>query len=66
MQYIKDLGADTVWLSPFYKSPMADFGYDVSDFTAVDPIFGDISDFEALVQEAHKKSKYDLICLLSR
>jgi len=43
-----------VWLSPFFKSPMADMGYDVSDYTAVDPMFGSIQDFDLLVAEAHR------------
>ncbi len=39
------LGVDAMWLSPFYRSPMADFGYDISDYTDVDPIFGTLADF---------------------
>ena len=49
------LGIDAIWLSPFYPSPMADFGYDVSDYTAVDPIFGDLETFDELVREAHRR-----------
>ncbi|MEO3386064.1 alpha-glucosidase [Mesorhizobium sp. CAU 1741] len=48
------LGADAVWLSPFFTSPMADMGYDVSDYCDVDPIFGTIADFDAVVAEAHR------------
>jgi alpha-glucosidase len=48
------LGVDAVWLSPFFRSPMADFGYDVSDYCDVDPIFGTLADFDALVEEAHR------------
>jgi alpha-glucosidase len=47
------LGVDAVWLSPFYRSPMADFGYDVSDYLDVDPLFGSIDDFERIIAEAH-------------
>ena len=53
LQYIADLGVDAIWISPFFKSPMKDFGYDVEDYYAVDPIFGDLDDFDALVRKAH-------------
>ncbi|MEL7363763.1 MAG: alpha-amylase family glycosyl hydrolase, partial [Bacteroidota bacterium] len=46
------LGIDTVWLSPFYTSPMADFGYDVADYTDVDPIFGTLDDFDRMAASA--------------
>ncbi|WP_075216658.1 alpha-glucosidase family protein [Mongoliimonas terrestris] len=52
--YVADLGVDAIWLSPFFTSPMKDFGYDVSDYRDVDPIFGTLKDFEALVDEAHR------------
>ncbi len=52
--YIADLGADAVWISPFFTSPMKDFGYDVSNYTDVDPMFGTIEDFRALVADAHR------------
>ena len=52
--YVASLGVDAVWISPFFKSPMADFGYDVSDFRAVDPLFGRLADFDRLVTEAHR------------
>ena len=53
MDYIASLGVDAIWLSPFQKSPMKDFGYDVSDYCDVDPLFGDLSDFDAFVSAAH-------------
>jgi len=52
--YIAGLGVDAIWLSPFFKSPMADMGYDVSDYCAVDPMFGSMADFDALVAQAHE------------
>ena len=54
LAHIASLGVDAVWLSPFFKSPMADLGYDVSDYCAVDPMFGTMEDFDALVAEAHR------------
>ena len=53
LDHIAALGADAIWLSPFFKSPMKDFGYDVSDYNDVDPMFGTLDDFKALVQRAH-------------
>jgi alpha-glucosidase len=50
--YLADLGVDAVWLTPFYPSPLADGGYDVSDYCAVDPLFGTMADFDALVKDA--------------
>ena len=44
---------DAVWLSPFFASPMADFGYDVADYCDVDPVFGTLADFDALIARAH-------------
>ncbi len=50
------LGIDAIWLSPFYRSPMADFGYDVSDYRDVDPVFGTLDDFDRLLAEAHRRA----------
>lgn len=55
MDYIASLGVDAIWISPFYKSPMRDFGYDISDYRDVDPIFGTLTDFDALVAAAHDR-----------
>ncbi|TYL47998.1 alpha-amylase family glycosyl hydrolase [Marinomonas sp. IMCC 4694] len=54
MNYIAALGVDAIWLSPFFTSPMKDFGYDVSDYCNVDPIFGSLEDFDQLIQSAHE------------
>jgi alpha-glucosidase len=53
LSYFVELGVETVWFSPMYKSPMKDFGYDISDFVDIDPIFGTLEDFRALVDDAH-------------
>jgi alpha-glucosidase len=52
--YVADLGVDAIWLSPIFTSPMKDFGYDVSDYCDIDPIFGTLADFDAMVAEAHR------------
>ena len=54
LDHIAALGADGIWISPFFKSPMKDFGYDVSDYCDVDPMFGTLDDFKALVARAHE------------
>ncbi|MGR4000600.1 MAG: alpha-amylase family glycosyl hydrolase, partial [Alphaproteobacteria bacterium] len=54
LEYIASLGVDAIWISPFFQSPMKDFGYDVSDYRAVDPIFGTLNDFKQLLNTAHK------------
>jgi alpha-glucosidase len=53
LDYVASLGVDAVWISPFFKSPMADFGYDVADYRAVDPLFGTLEDFDQLLAKAH-------------
>ena len=55
LDYIAELGVDGIWLSPFFRSPMADFGYDVSDYRDVDPIFGTLADFDELLEQAHRR-----------
>ena len=55
LDYLQWLGVDALWLSPIYPSPMADFGYDVSDFTNIHPLFGALTEFDALVAAAHKR-----------
>ena len=54
LAYLKNLGIDAVWLSPIYKSPHADFGYDISDYRDIDPQFGTLEDFDGLVAECKK------------
>jgi alpha-glucosidase len=55
LDYLAWLGVDALWMSPIYPSPLADFGYDVSDYTAIDPVFGSFAEFDALVEEAHAR-----------
>lgn len=56
LDYLADLGIDAIWLSPFYPTPDADFGYDISDHTDVDPRFGTLADFDELVAQAHRRN----------
>ena len=53
LPYLQWLGVDAIWLSPIFTSPMADFGYDISDYTGIDPLFGTIADFDTLMAAAH-------------
>lgn len=55
IDYIKSLGVDAIWISPFFKSPMKDFGYDISDYRDIDPLFGDLNDFDELISQAHER-----------
>ena len=64
LPYVASLGVDAIWISPFYRSPMLDFGYDVSDYRDVDPIFGSLGDFNALVARAHELGLRVLIDLV--
>ena len=53
LDYVASLGVDAIWISPFFKSPMADFGYDIADYRDVDPLFGTLDDFDRLLAQAH-------------
>ena len=55
LDYLKDLGVDAIWIAPFYPSPQVDFGYDVSDYEAVDPLYGTLADFDRLVEQARQR-----------
>jgi alpha-glucosidase len=55
LDYLKDLGVDAIWLTPFFPSPQVDFGYDVSDYKAIDPMYGTLADFDALAAAAKKR-----------
>src|SRR5512132_3863140 len=54
LPYLSELGVDAVWISPIFPSPMADFGYDISDYTGIDPLFGSLEEFDALLAAAHE------------
>ena len=53
LDHVAGLGVDAIWVSPFFRSPMKDFGYDVADYRQVDPMFGTLEDFDALLARAH-------------
>ena len=55
LDYLEDLGIDAIWISPIYPSPMADFGYDVSDYTDVHPMFGTLDDLDRLMKDVHDR-----------
>lgn len=55
LDYIETLGVDALWISPIFPSPMEDFGYDISDYTNIEPLFGNLSDFDQMIVEAHKR-----------
>jgi oligo-1,6-glucosidase len=64
LDYIKSLGANTVWLSPHFASPMIDEGYDISDYQAINPMFGTMADAEQLIKECHDRGMrllFDLV-----
>ncbi len=64
LSHLKDLGVDAIWLSPFYRSPQKDAGYDVSDYVNVDPLFGTLDDFDEMVDQAHRLSLRVMIDLV--
>ena len=64
VDYLKNLGVDAIWITPFYPSPMADFGYDVADYCNVDPSFGTLADFDLLRDALHKRGMKLLIDLV--
>ena len=64
LDYLKDLGVDIIWLSPIYQSPLADEGYDISDYYAIDPRFGTMQDMEELIAEARKRDMTILMDLV--
>lgn len=64
LPHVASLGVDAIWISPFFTSPMADMGYDVSDYCDVDPLFGSLEDFDDLVAEAHRLGLYVIIDLV--
>ena len=55
LDYIKNLGANTIWLTPIFKSPLVDNGYDIADYKAINPIYGSMNDFKELLSKAHEK-----------
>lgn len=63
MNHFTDLGIETIYVSPFFKSPMRDSGYDISNYTDVDPTFGTIQDFEELIREMKKRCTYQFFLL---
>ena len=64
LDYLKDLGIDIIWLSPIYCSPLADQGYDISDYYNIDPRFGTMDDMDRLIAEAKKRDMYILMDLV--
>ena len=55
LDYLEELGIDAIWITPFYPSPQVDFGYDISDYEAIDPQYGTVADFDRLLRDAHKR-----------
>jgi len=65
VDYLKSINVGAVWLTPIFKSPQDDFGYDVSDFKRIDPLFGTMADFDRLRDVLHKNGTYDKYLPLS-
>jgi alpha-glucosidase len=61
LDYLKDLGADAIWISPCFPSPQVDFGYDVSDYENIDPMYGTLADFDYLASEAKKRNLHIIL-----
>ena len=55
LDYLQALGVQAIWLSPIFRSPMHDFGYDISDYTDIDPLFGSMADFDELLEQTHQR-----------
>lgn len=64
LDYLRWLGVTAIWLTPMYPSPMKDFGYDIMDYTAIDPLFGDMKDFDELLEQVHKRNMKILLDLV--
>ncbi|MDP9466310.1 MAG: alpha-amylase family glycosyl hydrolase, partial [Actinomycetota bacterium] len=64
LDHLQRLGVDLLWLTPFYVSPLRDQGYDIADHCAVDPRYGDLSEFDALLQDAHARGMRVLVDLV--
>lgn len=64
LDYLKELGVDIVWISPIYRSPFVDQGYDIADYQQIDPIFGTMEEFDELLAEAHKRGMYIVMDLV--
>jgi alpha-glucosidase len=65
LDYLKELGVNAIWFSPFYPSPMVDFGYDIADYYNIDPLFGTLDDFKALLADAHARDIKILVDLVA-
>lgn len=65
LDYLQELGVDAIWFSPFYPSPMVDFGYDIADYRNIDPMFGTLDDFKALLHDAHERGIKVLVDLVA-
>ncbi len=55
LAYLEEIGVDIIWISPIFPSPMADFGYDVSNYVDIEPVFGTLADFDQLLEAAHRR-----------